>query len=108
MFWLLALYFIHTIGELSLSPIGLSMVNQLSPARFASLLMGVWFMSNAASNVLAGNLAALMPDGSGEPKSFMGFEVAPLNDFFTLFAIMAGVASIILFLLCPTLKKMMK
>ncbi len=108
MFWLLALYFIHTIGELSLSPIGLSMVNQLSPARFASLLMGVWFMSNAASNVLAGNLAALMPDGSGEPKSFMGFEVATLNDFFTLFAIMAGMASIILFLLCPTLKKMMK
>lgn len=108
MFWLLALYFIHTLGELSLSPIGLSMVNQLSPARFASLLMGVWFMSNAASNILAGNLATLLPDGSSEPKSFMGFEVADLNDFFTLFAIMAGVASIILFALCPLLKKMMK
>ncbi len=108
MFWLLALYFIHTLGELSLSPIGLSMVNQLSPARLASLLMGVWFMSNAASNILAGNLATLLPDGSGEPKSFMGFEVVDLNDFFTLFAIMAGVASLILFALCPLLKKMMK
>lgn len=108
MFWLLALYFIHTLGELSLSPIGLSMVNQLSPARFASLLMGVWFMSNAASNILAGNLATLLPDGSGEPKSFMGFEVVDLNDFFTLFAIMAGVASLLLFALCPLLKKMMK
>ena len=63
MFWLIALYFIHTIGELSLSPIGLSMVNQLAPARFASLLMGVWFMSNAASNILAGKLAALLPTG---------------------------------------------
>lgn len=108
MFWLLALYFIHTIGELSLSPIGLSMVNQLSPARFASLLMGVWFMSNAASNVLAGNLATLLPEAGGAPKSFMGFEVATLNDFFTLFAIMAGAASILLFALCPVLKKMMK
>lgn len=108
MFWLMALYFIHTIGELSLSPIGLSMVNQLSPARFASLLMGVWFMSNAASNILAGNLATLLPDGSGTPKSFMGYEVATLNDFFTLFAVMAGVAAILLFALCPLLKKMMK
>ena len=107
MFWLLALYFIHTLGELSLSPIGMSMVNQLSPARFATLLMGVWFTSNAASNILAGNLAALLPTG-GEPKSFLGFEVASLNDFFILFAVMSGVAAIILFALCPLLKKMMK
>lgn len=108
MFWLMALYFIHTIGELSLSPIGLSMVNQLSPARFASLLMGVWFMSNAASNILAGNLATLLPDGSGASKSFLGFEVVTLDDFFMLFAIMAGVAALVLFALCPLLKKMMK
>ncbi len=107
MFWLLALYFIHTLGELSLSPIGMSMVNQLSPARFATLLMGVWFMSNAASNILAGNLAALLPTG-GEPKSFLGFEVATLNDFFILFAVMSGVAAVLLFALCPVLKKMMK
>lgn len=106
MFWLLALYFVHTLGELSLSPIGLSMVNQLSPSRFATLLMGVWFTSNAASDVLAGNLAALLPTG-GEPKTFLGFEIATLNDFFLLFAIMPGVAAVVLFALCPTLKKMM-
>jgi POT family proton-dependent oligopeptide transporter len=108
MFWLLALYFIHTIGELSLSPIGLSMVNKLSPARLASLLMGVWFMSNAASNILAGKLAALLPTGNGEVQSFMGYQIANLADFFMLFAIMAGVAAVILFCLCPLLKKMMK
>ena len=108
MFWLFALYFIHTIGELSLSPIGLSMVNKLSPARLASLLMGVWFMSNAASNILAGKLATLLPSGDGTTKSFLGFEITNLTEFFTLFAVMAALASIILFALCPLLKKMMK
>lgn len=108
MWWLFALYFIHTIGELSLSPIGLSMVNKLSPVRLASLLMGVWFMSNAASNILAGNLATLLPIHGQPAKSFCGFEVATLTDFFTIFAIMSGIAAILLFCLCPLLKKMMK
>ena len=108
MFWLLALYFIHTLGELSLSPIGLSMVTKLSPAHLASLLMGVWFMSNAASNILAGTLAALLPVEGQPAKSFLGFQIATLDQFFLLFAIMSGVAAILLFCLCPLLKKMMK
>ncbi|MBP3245478.1 MAG: peptide MFS transporter [Bacteroidaceae bacterium] len=108
MWWLFALYFIHTLGELSLSPIGLSMVNKLSPARLASLLMGVWFMSNAASNILAGKLATLLPVAGEPAKSFCGIQIANLTDFFTLFAVMAGVASVLLFALCPLLKKMMK
>ena len=108
MWWLFALYFTHTIGELSLSPIGLSMVNKLSPAHLASLLMGVWFMSNAASNILAGELATLLPIAGQPVRSFLGFEIATLTDFFTLFAVMAGVAAILLFALCPLLKKMMK
>lgn len=62
MIWLVGLYLIHTIGELCLSPIGLSMVVKLAPVRFVSLLMGVWFMSNAASNKLAGELSALYPE----------------------------------------------
>ena len=108
MWWLFALYFIHTMGELCLSPIGLSMVNKLSPARLASLLMGVWFMSNAASNILAGKLATLLPSETEPAKSFMGFEITNLTEFFTLFAVMAGVASLLLFALCPLLKRMMK
>ena len=107
MWWLFALYFIHTMGELCLSPIGLSMVNKLSPARLASLLMGVWFMSNAAANILAGMLATLLPEGD-QTKSFCGFEITNLTEFFGLFAVMAGVASIVLFALCPLLKRMMK
>ncbi len=108
MWWLFALYFIHTIGELSLSPIGLSMVNKLSPAHLASLLMGVWFMSNAASNILAGKLATLLPTVEQPVHSFLGYQITNLTDFFTLFAIMAGAAAILLFCLCPLLKKMMK
>ncbi|MBI1221722.1 MAG: MFS transporter [Bacteroidetes bacterium] len=62
MLWLVGLYLIHTIGELCLSPIGLSMVVKLAPARFVSLLMGVWFMSTALANKLAGELSALYPE----------------------------------------------
>ncbi|MCI6803712.1 MAG: peptide MFS transporter [Bacteroidaceae bacterium] len=108
MWWLFALYFIHTIGELSLSPIGLSMVNKLSPVHLASLLMGVWFMSNAASNILAGKLATLLPTAEQPVHSFLGYQITNLTDFFTLFAVMAGAAAILLFCLCPLLKKMMK
>ena len=94
------------MGELCLSPIGLSMVNKLSPVRFASLLMGVWFMSTAAANKFAGTLSTYYPE-NGITKSFMGIEIANLFDFFMLFVVMAGVASVILFLLSSTLKKMM-
>jgi proton-dependent oligopeptide transporter, POT family len=62
MIWLTGLYFIHTVGELFLSPIGLSMVNKLAPVRFASLLMGVWFLSTAAANNFAGFLSSFYPD----------------------------------------------
>lgn len=108
MWWLFALYFTHTIGELSLSPIGLSMVNKLSPVHLASLLMGVWFMSNAASNILAGKLATLLPTAEQPVHSFLGYQITSLTDFFTLFAVMAGIAAVLLFCLCPLLKKMMQ
>ncbi|UOU98625.1 peptide MFS transporter [Chryseobacterium daecheongense] len=59
--WLMLLYFIQTMGELCLSPIGLSLVGKLAPKRFASLLYGVFFISNAAGYALAGSLGALIP-----------------------------------------------
>jgi len=62
------MYALHVWGELCLSPIGLSLVNKLAPLRFASLLMAVWFMANAAANVLAGKLSALYPPGPAEFK----------------------------------------
>lgn len=62
MMWLLSLYVIHTFGELCLSPIGLSMVNKLAPVKFASLLMGVWFLSTASANKFAGTLSSYYPE----------------------------------------------
>lgn len=105
MIWLTGMYALHTWGELCLSPIGLSLVNKLAPLKFASLLMAVWFLANAAANKLAGVLSALYPDG--KTTSFLGYEMNTMYDFFMLFVGMAGVAALILFLLTKRLQKMM-
>lgn len=107
MLWLTGLYFIHTLGELSLSPIGLSLVSKLSPKHLASLMMGIWFMSTAVSNMLAGQLATLYPDGSS--KSLCGIiEIASLHDFFMMFVVLSGVAAIALACISPLLNRMMR
>ncbi|SFB72844.1 proton-dependent oligopeptide transporter, POT family [Flexibacter flexilis DSM 6793] len=109
--WLTSLYFLHTIGELCLSPISLSMVNKLAPPRFAALLMGVWFLSTAAANKLSGTLGALYPDekliAAGKIPSIFGFQITNLYEFFMVFVVFAGVASLCLFLLSFRMKKMM-
>ncbi len=104
--WLVGAYTLHTFGELSLSPIGLSMVTKLSPIRFSSLLMGIWFGSNAAANWLAGQLSTFYPE-AGKSTSLLGYSITNLSDFFTIFVAMGLIASIILFLLNKLLSKMM-
>lgn len=104
--WLTGLYFIHSMGELMLSPIGLSMVNKLAPIRFASLLMGIWYLSMATANKFAGMLSGVYPE-AGKSKSFIGFEIATMYDFFMLFVIISGVAAVILFGLSKWLQKLM-
>ncbi len=52
--WLVGAYVLFTFGELCISPIGLSMVSKLSHAKFCCLLMGVWFLTSAVANILAG------------------------------------------------------
>jgi POT family proton-dependent oligopeptide transporter len=115
MWWLIVLYVLHTMGELCLSPIGLSMVSKLAPLRFSSLLMGTWFLANAAANKLAGTLSALIPPGAGEapatattefPK-LLGFAITNLYDFFMIFIFMSGIAALVLFVLYRRLLKMM-
>ena len=104
--WLTGLYFIHTMGELCLSPIGLSIVNKLAPARFASLLMAVWFLSNAVANKFAGTLSGLYPE-AGRTKMILGYQITTLYDFFMVFVLISGIASIILFSLSKWLQKLM-
>lgn len=115
MWWLVSLYIIHSMGELCLSPIGLSMVSKLAPLRLSSLMMGTWFLANAAANKFAGTLSALIPPsvepGSTEPvnyPSFAGFQITNLYEFFMLFIIMTGIAAGILFFLGSWLQKLMK
>jgi len=92
MLCLIGVYFTHTIGELCLSPIGLSMVTRLSPKKFVSMLLGVWFMSNFASNWLAGKFASL-------------YDKMEMTTFFWIPVIIAGVAGFILLFLVKPLKK---
>ncbi len=142
--WLILLYFIQTVGELCLSPIGLSLVGKLSPKRFASLLYGVFFISNAAGYALSGTLGSILPatgDKFQKAESlgidlqgvlnktvtptaeqiklleenqisatnpvFAGFEIHNLFEFFMVFVVLCGMASLVLLAISPRLKKMM-
>ncbi len=107
MIWLLGMYFMHSFGELCLSPIGLSLVNKLAPVKFASLLMAVWFTANAFANKLAGVLSTLYPE-NGKTTSFIGYQITTLHEFFMFFVFMAGAASVILFFLSKKLKSLME
>lgn len=70
--WLVGTYFLHTIGELCLSPTGLSMVTRLSPARFSSMMMGIWFGFSAVANFMAGWIGSYVED-FGAGALFSGF-----------------------------------
>jgi POT family proton-dependent oligopeptide transporter len=91
--WLLLVYFLFTVGELFLSPIGLSMVTRLAPMRLASLMMGLWFTAVAIANYLAGTLEAML-EGSG----------IPLYWFLVSSSMGAG---LLLLLVTPLLKRLM-
>lgn len=92
--WLAMVFVIHTIGELMLSPVGLGMVSRVAPARIASLMMGVWFLSSAAAGYLSGNLEQML---HGSQYS--------LWPFLTVMSIGSGV---LLLALTPLLNKLMK
>jgi POT family proton-dependent oligopeptide transporter len=81
--YLVATYLMHTIGELCLSPVGLSAITKLAPARVAGLMMGVWFLSLSVGNYLGGRLAAFYGD-------------LPVRDLFQTIAIFAVVAGLTL------------
>lgn len=86
LWWLVMTYLIHTIGELFLSPVGLSVVTKLSPPRLASLLMGVWLLSSFVANILGGFLASSV-EALGAGKIFL---------YVALFVIVCGIVLIAL------------
>ena len=80
--WLILLYLLQTIGELCLSPIGLSLVGKLAPKRFTSLLYGVFFLSNASGYALAGTLGSILPATGDKFKTAndMGIDLQAILD----------------------------
>ena len=105
--WLIAAYVLFTFGELCISPIGLSMVSKLSPARFTCLLMGIWFLTNAFANILAGQLSALYPDPTQPTPYILGIPINSFTSFFMIFVVMSIIAALILFLMRKRLETMM-
>jgi POT family proton-dependent oligopeptide transporter len=97
---LVACYVVQTLGELCVSPIGLSMVTKLAPLRFVGFAMGGWFLSTAIGNNLSGIFA-------GEVSGETGMTVASALQGFTLsFQLLLG-AGIFLFLIAPLIQKLM-
>jgi proton-dependent oligopeptide transporter, POT family len=92
--WLVGLYFLQMLGELCLSPVGLSMVTKLSPARIVGLMMGVWFFATAMGNYVAGWVAGLV--GS-----------RPFSEVFMIAFVTSAVVTLMLAVLIPIIKRMM-
>ena len=92
--WLVTAYFVSEIGELCVSPIGLSAVTKLAPVRIVGLMMGVWFLSNAAGNKLAGWAAGF-------------FSSMPLNQLFTITTAVLLGAAIVMFAIIKPAKRLM-
>jgi len=92
--WLVWSYFISELGELCISPVGLSAVTKLAPLRIVGLMMGVWFLSNAFGNKLAGWAAGF-------------FSTMPLHDLFREVAIVLLVAGLVMFALVKPIKRLM-
>jgi proton-dependent oligopeptide transporter, POT family len=111
--WLTAAYLFHTFGELCLSPVGLSYVTRLAPARFASLLMGAWFLANAAANKIAGALAGYTPTPGEPPRapaSGLGGFVQALSatnfGFYSIFVVSSMAAAAAMLLFVPLLNRL--
>jgi len=104
--WLVIMYFFLTLGELSLSPIGLSMMVKLAPIRFGSMLMSVWFLSLGTSFKLSGVMSTFYPHDNIKPI-FLGMQIATTYDFFMIFVVLTGLSSLILFFLIKPLLKLM-
>ena len=93
-YWLIGTYFLQTLGELCLSPVGLSAMTKLAPERAAGFMMGIWFLSTSIGNWLAGKAAAL-------------YSSMPLPTLFgSVAAFSVGAAVVLALLIKPTVRLM--
>ena len=92
--WLLMTYFIHTVGELFLSPVGLSAMTKLAPHRIVGQMMGIWFLGAATGNFIGGRVGGL-------------FETFPLKYIFLAVFATSLFAALVMFFLVPWMKRLM-
>ncbi len=92
--WLIGVYLLHALGELSLSPVGLSTVTQLAPVKILGFLMGIWFLSNSLGNFTAGSVAGF-------------FDRLPLPQLFGAVGLVSLGATVVLLLLVKPIKSLM-
>ena len=103
--WIVLIYLLHTLGELCLSPVGLSSVTKLSPQRIVGFMMGMWFFASAAGNFVAGEIAkATATDVSGaSPDVYDLVQKQSFIDVYTNVGLMAVGVAFALLLLSPLL-----
>jgi proton-dependent oligopeptide transporter, POT family len=104
-------YLLMTLGELCISPIGLSAITKLSPQKMVGLMMGVWFLASSYGQYLAGLIGSLMalPGESETGKTMAATEsLAIYAGVFTKIAWASAACGIVLLLLYPWMKKMMQ
>src|SRR5262249_22520618 len=109
MFWLTATYTFNTIGELCLSPTGVSFVTRTAPVRFVSLLTGIWFAGNFLANLGSGVVATYVKQiESGELTLpwYPWFRLGGRGDFFLLFVISSVGAGVVILVFSPLLKRL--
>jgi POT family proton-dependent oligopeptide transporter len=96
-FWLVGLFFLQTVGELLLSPVGLSTMTKLAPARLVGLVLGVWVLAAAWGNKLAGVLGS----------AFTATDGAALAGYFLWQSALVGAATLAMMALTPWVKRLM-
>jgi|SRR5690606_22565983 len=98
MIWLILAYLFHTLGELCLSPLGLSYVSKLVPARMIAFMFGMWYLAIAIGQKLAGSLGGMITEVTNKYD---------LSTFFLIFTVIPIAAGLVIALLNPLLKKLM-
>ena len=111
MFWLTATYVVHTFGELCISPTGLGWVTKAAPARFVSLLMGIWFLSSFLAGVLGGKLAAItdkIEQGTIELPWYGIGRLGGQADYYLLFVIASGALGVVALATSPFFARVLR
>ncbi|MGK0329484.1 MAG: POT family proton-dependent oligopeptide transporter [Paraglaciecola sp.] len=96
--WLILAYLFHTMGELCISPVGLSYVSKLVPAKKIGMMFGIWYLVNALGNYLAAKTGSYID---------LIVEQYSMSFFFLIFTVIPGVVGLIFLILNPLIKKLM-